>query len=135
MSDHIDKELEAKLQSKAEEGCVDTRQFDAGTKLYVETERNVYEILFTEPENGMVMARNGSNWLEEIEVRFNGCTWGGSCLKMGAIGKGMHMEFQYLEGPKGGKVHTTTHVQTCKIVGPNEAWNFELWEDEDEDTV
>lgn len=132
MSEHIDK----KLQTRAEESCIDTRKFEVGTKLFVETESNVYELTFIDAGAGIVFARNGSNWLEEIEVRFNGCTWGGSCLKMGHIGRGMYMEFQYIEDKKAGGSRKSSAVKSCKVVGPKEAWNFELWEDEeDEDTV
>ena len=132
MSDHIDKKLQAQLNSKAEKGCVDTCKFEEGTKLYAETLNNVYEITFVDPTNGIVRVRNGTTYLEEVERRFNGCTWGGSCLKIGHIGKGMHMEFQKLDD---GGTRTTTIVQSCKVVAPDGSWNFELWEDEDEDTV
>ena len=130
MSDHIDPKLQE--QFKKEKGCVDTRKFEAGTKLYAETKNNVYEITFTDPEHGIVQVRNGTNYLEEVERRFNGCTWGGACLKLGHIGKGMHLEFQKLDT---GGTRTTTAVKSCKVVAPDESWNFELWEDEDEDTV
>ena len=117
MNDNINKKL------------VDTRKFDDNTKLYIETKRNVYEILFIEPINGIVIAYNCTGWLSGIKVRFNGCTFGGSCLKMGHIGKDMNMEFQYLDGSKVGQIHITTNIQTGKIVGPNNEWNFELWKE------
>lgn len=50
----------------------------------------------------------------DTEVRINGCTFGGSMLKMGYLGVGMHMEFVY-----GDKVVTTTSIQSLVIVGQN----------------
>jgi hypothetical protein len=134
MSDdqHIDKALQAKLNSRAEEGCVDTRKFESGTKLYVQTRNNVYEITFTDPKRGIVLVRNGTTYLEEVKRRFNGCTWGGTCLKIGHIGKGMHLEFQKFDT---GDTRTTTSVESCQVVAPDESWGYELWEEEDEDTV
>jgi hypothetical protein len=131
MSDEANSHLDKKLQGVAEEGCVDTRKFEEGTTLWVETMNSVYEIIFKDVIHGIVDIVGGNKFLDPIEVRFNGCTWGGSCLKLGHIGKGMHMEFTYLAGEKTGKVFTTTAIQSAKVVGPNNAWNYELWEEDE----
>ena len=47
----------------------------------------------------------------DSEVRINGCTFGGSMLKMGYLGVGMHMEFVFED-----KVVTTTSIQSLVIV-------------------
>ena len=47
----------------------------------------------------------------DTEVRINGCTFGGSMLKMGYLGVGMHLEFVAL-----GRCITTSAIESIIVV-------------------
>ena len=48
---------------------------------------------------------------EETETTVHGSTWGGSMLRVGYIGVGMHLEFSY-----GGKTITTSEIESIQVV-------------------
>jgi len=67
--------------------------------------------------------KGGKHFLEETPIVFTGSTWGGSCIKVGWIGLGMHMELW-----QGDLVTTTTGARKAKVSG--DGWEYELdWSD------
>jgi hypothetical protein len=73
---------------------VELSQFEPFTTLVVRTMNSVYRITTLEPPRHDVFVEGGSFFPERVRTVLNGSTFGGSCLRQGWIGVGMHLEFQ-----------------------------------------
>ena len=65
---------------------------DAFTTLVVRTDNSVYRITILQPYLREVVVQAGKFFPERTRVCLSGSTFGGSCLKMGWVGLGLHME-------------------------------------------
>lgn len=72
---------------------IDVRSLPPGTVLTVGTSNSCYEIVILEGETGRATMQGGPLFREPTEVRIEGSTLGGSQLKIGRIGLGLHLEF------------------------------------------
>ena len=66
---------------------------DALTTLLVRTDNSVYQITILQPHRREVVVQGGAFFPERTRACLSGSTFGGSCLKMGWVGIGLHMEF------------------------------------------
>ena len=66
---------------------------DAFTTLVVRTDNSVYRITILTPHLREVLVQGGKFFPERTRACLSGSTFGGSCLKMGWVGLGLHLEF------------------------------------------
>ena len=66
---------------------------DALTTLMVQTDNSVYQITILQPHTREVFVQGGAFFPERTRACLNGSSFGGSCLKLGWVGIGLHMEF------------------------------------------
>ena len=66
---------------------------DTFTTLVVKTDNSVYQITIVQPYKGEVFVQGGAFFPERTRACLSGSTFGGSCLKLGWVGIGLHMEF------------------------------------------
>ena len=88
-------------------GLVDV---DAFTTLVVRTDNSVYRITILRPHLREVLVQGGTFFPERTRACLNGSTFGGSCLKMGWVGLGLHLEFH-----AGGQWIITSHVRAIAV--------------------
>jgi len=89
-----------------------------GTKISVKTKNSIYELQVLDSD-GSVRICGGIFEIPEI-VHFNGCTFGGTMLKIDWIGKGMYMEFV-----TGDRRYTTSMVREATLYGRDWAYTME----------
>ena len=66
---------------------------EAFTTLVVQTENSVYRITVLQPYRREVLVQGGVFFAVRTRACLNGSSFGGSCLKLGWVGVGLHMEF------------------------------------------
>ncbi len=66
---------------------------DALTTLVVQTDNSVYQITILQPYAREVVVQGGAFFPERTRACLSGSSFGGSCLKLGWVGIGLHMEF------------------------------------------
>ena len=66
---------------------------DAFTTLVVQTENSVYRITVLQPYRREVLVEGGPFFAVRTRACLSGSSFGGSCLKMGWVGIGLHLEF------------------------------------------
>ena len=66
---------------------------DAFTTLVVRTDNSVYRITVLTPHLREVLVQGGKFFPERTRACLSGSNFGGSCLKIGWVGLGLHMEF------------------------------------------
>ena len=84
---------------------------DAFTTLMVQTDNSVYQITILQPHAREVMVTGGAFFPEQTRACLSGSSGGGSCLKMGWIGMGLHLEFH-----AGDQWIITSHVRSISAV-------------------
>jgi hypothetical protein len=124
-SEEIIPQYEKMINYQIENGGIQISEQKVGTKIIVETKNSTYEFTIVNPEERKIKIKGGEFWEEPHEVYFCGSTWGGSMLKLGWIGYGMHMEFGHHEKPG---VITTSMVKKATIVGDDWEYSFD-WPD------
>ena len=83
---------------------------DAFTTLVVRTDNSVYRITILTPHLREVLVQGGKFFPERTRACLSGSTFGGSCLKIGWVGLGLHMEFH-----AGGQWIITSHVRAITV--------------------
>ncbi len=83
---------------------------DAFTTLVVRTDNSVYRITILTPHLREVLVQGGKFFPERTRACLSGSNFGGSCLKMGWVGLGLHMEFH-----AGGQWIITLHVRAIAV--------------------
>ncbi len=83
---------------------------DAFTTLVVRTDNSVYRITILQPHLREVLVQGGKFFPERTRACLSGSNFGGSCLKMGWVGLGLHMEFH-----AGGQWIITSHVRAIAV--------------------
>ena len=68
---------------------------DALTTLVVRTDNSVYQITILQPYTREVLVQGGAFFPERTRACLNGSSFGGSCIKLGWVGMGLHMEFHF----------------------------------------
>lgn len=90
------------------EGGVYLKDLEVGSFLEVETKNRIYTI--EKRKDGFYMSGHPEFCPEPTKVEIPGSTWGGSMLKTGFIGRGMHLEYVV----PGKKPVTTTQIREIK---------------------
>ena len=83
---------------------------DAFTTLVVRTDNSVYRITILTPHLCEVLVQGGQFFPERTRACLSGSNFGGSCLKVGWVGLGLHMEFH-----AGGQWIITSHVRAIAV--------------------
>ncbi len=83
---------------------------DAFTTLVVRTDNSVYRITILKPHAREVLVQGGKFFPERTRACLSGSNFGGSCLKIGWVGLGLHMEFH-----AGGQWIITSHVRAIAV--------------------
>ena len=83
---------------------------DAFATLVVRTDNSVYRITILSPHAREVLVQGGKFFPARTRACLNGSTFGGSCLKMGWVGLGLHMEFH-----AGDQWIITSHVREIAV--------------------
>ena len=83
---------------------------DAFTTLVVRTDNSVYRITILTPHLREVVVQGGQFFPERTRACLSGSSFGGSCLKIGWVGIGLHMEFH-----AGGQWIITSHVRAIAV--------------------
>ena len=66
---------------------------DALTTLVVRTRNSVYRITILTPHRREVLVEGGAFFPQHTRACLAGSSFGGSCLKLGWVGVGLHLEF------------------------------------------
>jgi hypothetical protein len=74
---------------------IDLRELLSGTVLNVRTHNSCYRFVVVDGVRRQVLVQGGSWFAEEAPARMDGSTLGGSRLKMGWIGVGLHLEIAF----------------------------------------
>jgi hypothetical protein len=93
-SPHLSDAVNRRIVQSEIEGGVHLGDLSPGVVLEVETENRAYTIQY----KGLGQALISGHPVfcpEPTLVTINGSTWGGSMIKSGYIGRGMHMEFAH----------------------------------------
>ncbi len=83
---------------------------DAFTTLVVRTDNSIYRITILTPHLREVLVQGGKFFPERTRACLSGSSFGGSCLKIGWVGLGLHMEFH-----AGGQWIITSHVRAIAV--------------------
>ncbi len=83
---------------------------DAFTALVVRTDNSVYQITILQPYAREVLVQGGAFFPERTRACLNGSSFGGSCIKLGWVGMGLHMEFHFDD-----KWIITSHVRAITV--------------------
>ena len=78
------------------EGGVHLRDLEADVALEIETENRHYTVVYRGKDEALICG-HPVYCPEPVRVRIAGSNWGGSMLKAGFIGRGMHLEFRHPE--------------------------------------
>jgi len=107
LSDQINHNI---IQSEIE-GGVFLESLPEGAELDVETQNRHYRI--QNRGRGQVLISGHPQYCPRpLRAYIHGSTWGGSMLKVGFIGRGMHLEF----GPVNGSVITTSRIVEIRSI-------------------
>ena len=81
------------IQSEIE-GGVYLRDLPLGAVLAIETRNRFYTLVNLGNEAALISG-HPDFCPDPVEVRIQGCSWGGSMLKAKFVGRGMHLEFEH----------------------------------------
>ncbi len=83
---------------------------DVFTTLVMRTDNSVYQITILRPQARDVLVQGGAFFPERTHARLRGSSFGGSCLKIGWVGVGFHLEF-HAEDQR----IITSHVRSIRV--------------------
>ena len=90
---------------------------EAFTTLVVQTENSVYQVTILKPHAREVLVQGGAFFPDRRRACLSGSSFGGSCLKMGWVGLGLHMEF-HAEDQRVVASHVPTIAVAPSLQGP-----------------
>ena len=85
--------LDGFVEAASQADGVGLTDVDTFTTLVVKTDNSVYEITILKPHAREVVVQGGAFFPERTRACLCGSSFGGSCLKLGWVGIGLHMEF------------------------------------------
>ncbi len=89
---HFSKEINGHLIQSEIEGGVFLADLAEGAELKVKTENRLYTLV-TCGGARVLISGHPEFCPEPVEVSIHGSTWGGTMIRSGFIGRGMHLEF------------------------------------------
>ena len=102
--------LDGVIKAVSEADGIGLIDVDAFTTLVVRTDNSVYRITILRPHTREVLVQGGKFFPERTRACLSGSTFGGSCLKIGWVGLGLHLEFH-----AGDQWIITSHVCTIAV--------------------
>jgi hypothetical protein len=115
-------ELQKLIDTQEEKGGVKLDKLEQGTILKVQTQNSLYTI--KKIGDGLYTVQGGRYFPAPLENWIAGSTWGGSALKVDYVGIDMHIEMGHPD--PNGSVLVTSSIQSIKIIGPNQDWEYEI---------
>lgn len=88
---NLSDEINSNVAKSEIEGGVFLNKLTVGTVLHVRTKNTSYTI--EKREDGFYISGHDKYCPTPKQVAISGSTWGGSMLKVGFVGRGMHLEF------------------------------------------
>ena len=85
--------LDGFVEATSQASGVGLADVDAFSTLVVRTRNSVYRVTVLRPHAREVMVQGGEFFTARTRACLNGSSFGGSCLKLGWVGIGSHMEF------------------------------------------
>lgn len=120
---HLSDEVNRNICQSEIEGGVFLNDLGVGTVLEVETQNRFYRI--QHHGNGQVIISGHPQFCPQpVLVDLHGSTWGGSMLKVGFVGRGMHLEFRH---PHHGVIHTS-RIEEVRELNGGASQSFRSWE-------
>lgn len=130
---HLSDQINAAMAQSEKDGGIFTRDVPENSVVLVKTWNSLYTLA---KRNGRWEGQGGGMLQEAKAIHINGSTFGGSILKVGFIGVGMHLEVivqgdKELEPPtgklaalvpgrNGNSMFTTSAISSIRIVEPEE---------------
>ncbi len=102
--------LDGFIEAVSQANGIELIDVDAFTTLVVRTDNSVYRITIFRPHAREVLVQGGKFFPERTHACLSGSTFGGSCLKMGWVGLGLHLEFH-----AGDQWIITSHVRAIAV--------------------
>ena len=102
--------LEGFVDAVSQADGIGLTDVDALTTLMVRTDNSVYQITILQPYAREVVVQGGAFFPEWKRACLIGSSFGGSCLKLGWVGIGSHMEFHAED-----QWVITSHVRTIAV--------------------
>jgi len=109
LSDFVNRHI---VQSEIE-GGVHLQEMAPGTVLEIETQNRAYTLEY-QGEGQALISGHPIFCPKPVLVTIQGSTWGGSMIKTGFIGRGMHLEFRHPEY----EPITTSMILQVRSAGP-----------------
>jgi hypothetical protein len=102
---------------------------DKGTKLTVETNNSIYQIVVVDGREITIMGgmtqEGDIRFPKPIRAMFIGSTWGGAMMKPDWIGQDMRMEI-IIDSGDDANVLNTSGVKNIEIESPNGKWSYSM---------
>ena len=108
LSDQINRNI---IRSEIE-GGVDLRHLPLESTLEVETQNRAYTLVMQRDCHALISG-HPEFCPEPVLVHINGSNWGGSMIKIGFLGRGMHLEFWH---PAFDGVIVTSAIQDIRLL-------------------
>ena len=106
---NLSDEINARIDNPERLNDLDVRTIKVGSKVLIHTRNTIY-ILHRLTETNWTVEGHPKFCPTPTPCRFAGSTWGGSMIKVGHLGIGMHMELYLLKGRNVGPL-TTSPIQ------------------------
>jgi len=116
---NLDPRICALIEKSEKDGGIYLTDLFPGDEVRVQTRNTLYTIRKVATGN-LTIQGHAYYCPKPVVARINGSTWGGSMLKMGFIGKGMHLEFT-IPGSQWPGAIITTQIQSVELAQPNVA--------------
>ena len=102
--------LDGFVEAASQADGVGLTDVDTFTTLVVQTDNSAYQITILQPHTREVLVEGGAFFPEPTRACLSGSSFGGSCLKLGWVGIGLHMEFHAED-----QWVITSHVRTIAV--------------------
>jgi hypothetical protein len=107
---HLSDEVNDKIEQSERDGGIWLKNVRKGETITVRTANSTYTIIKTGDDDYTIQGNN-KYCPVDTPCKIHGSTWGGSMLKIGYVGRGMHLEFSTKEQ----RTVTTTTIRTIKV--------------------
>jgi hypothetical protein len=111
MHSNLSDPINQAIEQSERDGGIWIRDLKSGDRVLITTRNSVYSLVKTS-EKEYTIEGHPQFCPTPVTVQIAGSTWGGSMLKMGWIGVGMHLEFRV---PHFGTL-TTSRIKSVEIV-------------------
>lgn len=90
------------------------KNLEPDTVLEIQTRNTIYSVRIIDPDNSTVLISGHEKYCPEpTKARINGCTWGGSMIRVGCVDENMYLEIYLYEQDKN---INTSLVESAEIV-------------------